>query len=400
VTLVTLLALESVLHLMDVPPDRDQHQRFFVEHDSLRGWRSKPGTSGEFVTDEYRVQLRYNSRGLRGPEVAADKPVGTKRVIVLGDSFVEAYSVDEGERVSDVMETLLNEGLSEPVFEVIALGTAGYATDQEYLWLIQEGLAYDPDLVVLMFHPNDVWYNTRTGYGRGSKPRFLLDGDSLLLTGVPVPQPEDAGGDPGFYGWLRDNSKIYWLLANAIKMNPRLHGWAVRRGLAAMPPEMVFDSGDDVPIPAEFMAYREELTPETREAWIVTGALLGRMREVVESRGAGFLAFFIPLRGAIYTQELAVRSRFGLSAEGWDPGTTTARFLEICREEGLRCIDPSSRFLEIAEQLVDEGERLYYRFDWHWNAAGHRLAAEILSDSILADSILTRADSVDSIEED
>src|SRR4051794_5271240 len=41
-------------------------------------------------TPEYVAQVRTNHFGQRGPDVAADHPPGTGRILLLGDSFVEA----------------------------------------------------------------------------------------------------------------------------------------------------------------------------------------------------------------------------------------------------------------------------------------------------------------------
>ena len=82
------------------PRTKTGHQRFFVEYDPDRGWRNVPGASGLFSTDEYDVELQYNSHGIRGPERTTAKPDGLRRVVVLGDSFIEGYSVPREQRVA------------------------------------------------------------------------------------------------------------------------------------------------------------------------------------------------------------------------------------------------------------------------------------------------------------
>src|SRR5262249_42346881 len=148
------------------------HQKLFVEYDSVRGWRNTPGAKGRYITEEYNNELEYNSHGIRGPERPYEKPAGTFRIVLLGDSYIEGYMVPLQERVSEVLERLLNAESTGTHYEVIALGTAGYSSDQELLWLEQEGLRYHPDVVVNMFYANDVWYNAQSKYWRGSKPLF------------------------------------------------------------------------------------------------------------------------------------------------------------------------------------------------------------------------------------
>ncbi len=60
------------------------------------------------------------------------------------------------------------------------------------------------------------------------------------------------------------------------------------------------------------------------------------------------------------------------------------RLSAACEQNGIACLDTTDRFVNEAVRLAQQGERLYYKFDWHWNAHGHQLAAELLAKYILA----------------
>jgi hypothetical protein len=231
--LFAALLAEVVLHLTNLPPEQLSHQQLFVQYDSLLGWRNIPNARGRMVSDEYARDLEYNERSMRGPVLPYEKPAGTLRVLLLGDSFVDGYTEQLGDRVSEVLQRDLTRGAG-PNVEVIPMGTGGYSTDQELLWLESEGLRYHPDVVVLMFHPNDVWYNTSGRYWRGSKPRFVRVGGKLELENVPVPRPDSTSQSGSLAqrlnGWVRQNSKIYWLVARTIQNQPRLYGLSVKLG--------------------------------------------------------------------------------------------------------------------------------------------------------------------------
>jgi lysophospholipase L1-like esterase len=379
---VSVVAAEIILNVMDVPPDREGHQQLFVEYDSLLGWRNIPNATGRISSDEYERDLRYNARSMRGPVLPHEKPAGTLRVLLIGDSFVDGYTEELGERVSDVLERALRASLDAAV-EVIAMGTGGYSTDQELLWLEAEGLRYAPDVVVLMFHPNDVWYNTSERYWRGYKPRFVLDEGQLTLTGVPVPPPgtesDDRGVGQRLNGWIRDHSKLYWLVARAVQNHPRLYGFAVRAGLASPSPEMVFDERSGSVVAGEFSVFSADPPQETLEAWRITRELVRRMRERVTDAGADFLTFLVPIRSRIYTQNDEVRSGLAAGNAAIDVNAVVRQFDELCTTHQLPYIDPTDAYLAAADSLQLSGDRLYYRYDWHWNARGHQLAAEILT---------------------
>ncbi len=153
-------------------------------YDSRLGWRNAPNTT----TTTFGQPMTVNSRGLRGREHPLKKPPGTSRILVLGDSFAWGYGVADDEVFTTVVEQELR-GLTSN-WEVINTGVSGWGTTQEYLYLMDEGFGYSPDIVVLaMFLGNDLANNsTSPEYGR-HKPIFL-DTD-LELVNVPVPKPWD-----------------------------------------------------------------------------------------------------------------------------------------------------------------------------------------------------------------
>src|SRR5262249_24564909 len=103
-------------------------------------------------------RLRTNSLGFRGPELARDKPPRTCRIVVLGDSVAFGWGVDDEFTFLRRFEDELNEGPPAPEvrFEVVNTGHPMYDTTQEAALLRDEGLALQPDLVLLVYVVNDV----------------------------------------------------------------------------------------------------------------------------------------------------------------------------------------------------------------------------------------------------
>jgi hypothetical protein len=283
--------LEAILHLVDYPPS---HQRVFVQYDEQRGWRNIANAEGDFIAPEYTVHLRYNSRGLRGPERPYTKPSNVYRIVVLGDSFIDGYSVAREDRVTEQLEELLNARQSAKRAEVIALGTAGYSTDQELLWLQSEGLRYQPDLVVLMFYYNDIWYNAQARYWRGAKPQFIDEGATLRLTNVPVPFPCSSLGS--LKAWVRTHSRLCILAHRAIENSPWLRAAAMKAGRVSRPGNASTASKGGAPLLQELSVFRKVPSPEVERAWVITRALLHEMRSTVTAHGGRFMTFYIPRR--------------------------------------------------------------------------------------------------------
>ena len=162
VSIAGLLVFEVVVRLIEPKPLYDQRDNEFAfyEYDRRLGWRNRPGASGTFFMPDSKSEVLINSVGMRDPEHEIAKPEGVHRVQFYGDSFTWGYGVDVPERMTQVFERELQgasavESGAERRYEVMNFGTTGYGTDQEYLLLQRDGLAYAPDLVVLMYH-NDV----------------------------------------------------------------------------------------------------------------------------------------------------------------------------------------------------------------------------------------------------
>lgn len=353
--LVALAAAEVALRLAHYGEANLIHLEKFVEYDPALGWRHKRNFSSEFVNDETHATLQFNADGWRGPLRSFSKPPAVTRILVLGGSFVDGYSVPTEERLTAVMEANLG-----PKFEVINLGVVGYGTDQALLLLEQQGLKYQPDLIVLAFSYNDVWRNGSRYFAntnhRVQKPLFVADGNgNLRLTNVPVPPPRPT---------VEDRFKVYSLMRTVVKGNPLLHGMAMKAGMADT---TGFIWGEEFPV------YRKTENATFAQSWALTQDLLRAMRQEAQQRGIGFMVFYIP-------------PRIELSSEEWnnahlppdyDPAKVAGRLAAICQAEGIPYIDPSARYKEAAKQGP-----LFYSRDTHWNPAGHRLAGDILTEYV------------------
>lgn len=145
--------------------------------DETLGWKNIPNWK---ATTRGRP-LSINSKGLRDREHPYEKPPGTKRILVLGDSFAWGYGVGDSEVFTDVLERQL-VAKGKP-WEVINTGVSGWGTDQEYLFFREEGVKYSPDIVVLAYYFGNDWGNNcaEVQYGLG-KPCFT---DTNLTEIIP-----------------------------------------------------------------------------------------------------------------------------------------------------------------------------------------------------------------------
>jgi hypothetical protein len=366
---LTLLSLElaaRVLRSVQGSGKEAGENRLYTEYDPLLGWRKRAGARATYRRREYTVEVAINSHGLRDPERGYEAPPGTLRILALGDSFVEAYSVPLERAVTQLLETDLRRGGCAA--EVINGGTNGYSTDQEYLFYQSEGIRYSPRIVVLFFHYNDIVYNERQEYFGAPKPALEMGRGQLRVHRFPVREPpastpprrneEDAEkGGSALLEWVRER---LWYGA------PRAHDVVARLGLWGPMPQQ--------PIRLELRVYQRSRVPEIEAAWEKTAAILTALARETESHGARLVVVGVPSRLEVDegSWELT-RTLYRVDDSAWDRGLVMRRLATIGRDGSFPVID-------LTEPLRDGyrrfGPRPYYTYDGHWTARGHAIVAQ------------------------
>lgn len=145
------------------------------------GWSLRPGASATSKRTGDLIRYAINSKGLRDEETPYEKPAGTTRIVLLGDSRTFGFGVPIEKHYSMLLEGYLDQ------VECINLGVDGYGVDQELLVLRKEGFKYHPNIVMaLVSHFGDERHLHDSRWGMG-KPKFVLgENATLTLTNVPV----------------------------------------------------------------------------------------------------------------------------------------------------------------------------------------------------------------------
>jgi lysophospholipase L1-like esterase len=334
------------------------------------GWDKPPGGESRIRRTEFDVLIQINARGLRGPDYEYAKPAGTRRVLILGDSFAEGYYVDEHETARAVLEQRLNAGPCRG-WQVVNGGTIAYSTDQEYLFFREEGRRYEPDLVTLLFYHNDLLYNASPrGPGGEAKPFFQVEDGRLVARHLTLePDPEGAPNrqNPGrapLQPW-RGSIALRLLSNRTVDASPALHRVLAKVGL-------VQPVGSDPP--REFWPYGPGRGREVDAMWRTTEALLAAIKADVEAAGARFAVLYIPARFEVNDGVWqTTRERYRLGRR-WDPYVVHDRLKAILDAQGTPLIDPR----DALRATEASGPPAYYTRDVHWNAVGNRIAAEAL----------------------
>jgi hypothetical protein len=354
---VFLLVVEGGLCLLGMGPKETINQF----HPKL-GWVKTPDAVAEHSTSEFEITYRINSKGLREDEdLSVEKPAaGVKRVLMLGDSFTLGYTVNREDLFVDLLESKLNaEGRKEKI-QVINAGTEGYSSDQELLWLREEGLKFGPDIAVMNFYQNDVYWCSQDHYMRFPKPRFSAGG--------PAVAPEKALlEDPGEQGWFTGSTAIGQFFA--------------RRGGGLE----LYTTPQGSSIPKEWAVLLKKEPDFIAESWNHFRAVLEGFKKTCEERKVKPLLALIPTKAQIYSQFREEQgAQLGLPDDAWDPDLPFEKALAICREIGLDVMDPRSKFANEANQGID----LYYIKDRHFSPEGNRAYAQALYYTLVGENYL------------
>lgn len=103
------------------------------------------------------VYSYFDADGMREPNLTINKPAGTYRVAVLGDSLAEGLQSPIEQTFGYRIGEELTKKMHRPI-QVLNFGNSGYSTAQEYLQL-KKIWKYSPDLVLLGYSNRDIFEN-------------------------------------------------------------------------------------------------------------------------------------------------------------------------------------------------------------------------------------------------
>ncbi|MGH7407399.1 MAG: SGNH/GDSL hydrolase family protein [Candidatus Methylomirabilales bacterium] len=365
----------------------------FYEADPVLGARHIPNATSRWRRACFDVPIRINSQGLRDVEHGLEKPLGTQRIAVLGDSMAEALQVPLEASFPRLLETMLNSRRGGPPAEVINFGVAGYGTDQEYLTLKTRGAPYQPDVVLLVFTIlNDVRNNSPLLEGQlGSHPRpyFRLDARGQLVP-IPFEIPQrDTAGTVGKIKTVLRPLRLYDVMVAWVRGRPSLRSFLARVGLlheAPAPPPG--GAGATVPSrrvdPAylDFEVYRREPDPEWVEAWQVTEALVRAIRNEVEGMRARFLLVAIPGGVELATPDAVSKDFPAYTAEEYDLAAPRERLRRLADAAGMEYVSIFDVFADDLRTRNGVLTDLYFWCDGHLASRGHQLVAQAIAEGL------------------
>ncbi|MCW7071387.1 MAG: SGNH/GDSL hydrolase family protein [Methanophagales archaeon] len=347
----------------------------FTQSDETLGWVNKPSVNVTIATQEFQVPVKINSKGLRDREYEYKKPEGINRIVVLGDSFTWGCGVEEKKIFTEVLEDNLLEK-----FQVINMGVIGYSNAQELLTLMNEGIKYNPNIVIVAFCiQNDIRDNVKSI----NKHMFILNNNTeLILTNVPISRKRDDADTQNDLlasseKFLRKHSHAYNFLYGRLLSSPfgknLMVNLLTKLGLAE-----------------EYGQYNcifsNTYTPEVQYNWNLTKAILKEIDTVAKENDAKTLIVLIPMQIHVNAElwEKSVR-QFGLKTSDYNLSKPNDILVEFGKENNIHVLDLFPEF----RKHIESGEQLYFYKDGHWNPTGHKYAAELIYDKLIEEELIS-----------
>ncbi len=318
-----------------------------------------PDSQSEIRQRDFAYIQHVNNLGLRGRETTVEKPAGTRRILMLGDSFTMGKGVQDEETFSVLVARQLQpllEACGGGSVEVLNGGVDSYAPILSYLYLDRDLAPLSPDLVVLNFDNSDLIQEA------AYRQLAVRDASGSVIA---VPQVAHDSGYERFLSWTSRN--LFFTRALLVYVNRAMSHRALTVRSA------VNETG------RETLAHTLEEDIDRTAQWNDVFDSIRRTKLRAESIGAQFMLTTYP-----YAHQLGEND--------WNPGrysfmnrgdrTTDATARAIRNHSANLGLDLFEA-LPVFQQYRD-GEKLYFDYDPHWTPAGQRVMAEGLASYIAA----------------
>ena len=315
------------------------------------------------LTREFSVHYTTNSLGYRGPEFEPVKPADTYRILILGDSITFGWGVEDNQTFSYLLPELLNHQFQGKNLEIINAGYVdGYAVDNYYVYLKNQGLELDPDLIILNLFPwNDisdlkemVWQQTDDQ----GLPGKIISTERIVRNGYHT---EVVTSNWKYRLPIVRNSHLAILAMDRLeKQSPQLVE-KIKKILRVRIPDNISQSE------AEACIYQLDCSDRMTQLWQKLDLVLVGINHLLSDRQIPLVINLLPA----HTQVFPLAEADNPDLNQLNP---QQQFKQLFDQYQISFLDPLSYFIDAQYQDY------FYHQDGHPTARGHQKLAAALAD--------------------
>lgn len=357
---ITLLALELIVFRYVLLPSD------VVRNATLNGLLRYQPNSVSIIRDpdgsSHRVTINADGWNSTKAAYRVERKPGVLRIAVVGDSYVQAMPVDVADGFPEGIERDLHaRGIKA---EVYRFGVDGAPLSQYLEMMRREVVRFKPDVVVVQLVHNDLDESYRRLDSRlGSnflKVRRLEDGTFEELAPTPFM--------PGAADMLRESAMFRYLYYTTGLSQVRVFANLWWGKPADDNVEEFTSSAVDI---------RNLTNPDEMRA--VARYLVGEMVALAKKEGFKLIVSMDAVREAIYA---------GKPRSDYPVSVVNEIAAEVTEEHKVPFVDLQEAMTTCYRQT---GQRLEFAWDWHWNVAGNKCAADAIVALLLSDASLLPA---------
>lgn len=337
--------------------DRAARERW-IHPPSTTTWIEVPGDAPDIPVTRNWCSCREDE------ETPLEKPAGTYRILVQGDSHTDG-TVANPDSFANLLERKLGEG-----FDVMNCGQA-ISSPYQQLWIYRQLYRrFDPDYLIVAFYAGNDLVDLMVQYDR----IHLEKRGSQFVHAGPTWRPDLAREQSEIKTWfyahfaiIRAAAKLRWLSTDHLRQRPASYFQPLER------------ARDQFPAPTWQglnQAYYFKHYPEdwSRAADMLRFVLSEFKREAPRD---GLMVVVIPTFRQMRPEVAAeAADLLRLTAEDQECDT------RVCDLAVQLCQDLEIDVLDLRPAMLQHQGDLFWDFDHHINGAAHRLIAELLSDRL------------------
>jgi len=313
--------------------------------DSL-GWVHRPNVATQINTGERTVWIYTDRDGLR---VRQDgRHDAETRVLLLGDSFMEALQIPGEGTFASLLERELAQQLGRPVV-VRNSGVGGWDPNQ-YLIRGRQMLATEKYALVVV---------------------SVFVGNDAVPQRIPYFPPR-APVERSHFRFPHSASRGELVSALALPLNDALE---VRSHLFTLLKKQLSTLRMRLGLTVEYLPVEYRKSEAGAERWRVTADIAADIASAAQQHGARTIFMLVPERFQVYDDVFREYVRgFGIDESTVDVSQPSRRLYAAFGARGLDVIDVLDPF----RAMATSGPRLFGTVDAHLSPAGHRALAQVV----------------------